>query len=1063
MKLSKVFLLLGTILPVALSAQYSSPYWTRAEKSAWDLSSTDEPMLNINKGDFFEFDFDRFKESSQHMRENLVFEIPTVDGKLKEFKLKENTTLHPDLSSRFPDIRCYNIVSQDSPSIWGKLTLTSKGVRAMIFEPGKPTTYIDNYFYGDPARYVVYSRDQLVPTNEFVCEVSGQTSEEISSRGGDGNSYNECELSTYRLAVACTGEYSTFHGGTVEDALEAIVISVDRVNAVYERDFAVTFTLIPNNDEIIFLDPDTDPYTNNSAFAMLGQNQQTINSIIGSANYDIGHVFSTSAGGVASFGSTCINSQKAQGVTGIAAPVGDPFDIDYVAHEIGHQFAGSHSFNNSCSGNRNNATAVEPGSGSSIMAYAGICPPNVQNNSDDHFHGVSMGEMGNEVTTDNCPVRTPLLNSAPIIEDIQNTIVIPAATPFVLTAQAIDLDGDILTYCWEQMDNDISNQPPEASSSDGPNFRSFSPTTNPTRYFPSLPDAENSTWEVLPDNTRDMEFRLTVRDNAVGGGCTRYEDVTVEVDDSAGPFVVEVPSSFGIVWESFTEQNVIWDVANTTENPINAETVDIFLSVNAGQTYPIQLANDVPNSGSYAVEVPSFNTTLARIMVMNSAGTFFDVSDNNFTIIGGVNQGFGLAVDDSGFACEGDDIDYQIQVVGAFDFVDPVVLSVVETPNGVDAVLSSTEVLPNQSTTLNVSNTQNAPIGSSIILIEGTSGEFSFELEVELNINELNPSPVELVSPANEAEGVGAISSFTWTESESPVITYDLELAFDETFTDLYEVYNDLPVNNFDVLNLPLETELFWRVRKDNQCGTSLSEVYSFSTTSCLLNMPNDLPLSISPVASTVESELEVFQVGTIDRIRVTNVEGLHDRVSDLTMTLVAPDGTESVLFSEICGSNDDFDLSFEDGATLDIDCPPTTGFFYSPVDPFSVFEGLPAEGIWKLRVADGANGVGGSLENWELEICYTENILSVDNLSDEEISLFPNPTNGIIQLEMVSPSTWNELNVLDIQGRILRSNRIGLNQNRISLDLSSLSPGVYLVNIKGDQNQLTYKVILTE
>ena len=235
-------------------------------------------------------------------------------------------------------------------------------------------------------------------------------------------------------------------------------------------------------------------------------------------------------GGIAQLQSPCNASGKARGVTGSGAPIGDPFDIDYVAHEMGHQFGANHTFNNnnsgSCSGNANTGTSFEPGSGATIMAYAGICTAtfNVQNNSDDYFHTISMQEMGafitNGSTGGSCPVITPLTNTAPTVAPVSG-VNIPQGTPFFLTASATDPNsGNVLTYCWEEMDAGISTTTPTATQTSKANFRSFDPSTSPTRYFPSLSTIATNgpyTWEMTPTVARTMNFRVTVRDNASGG------------------------------------------------------------------------------------------------------------------------------------------------------------------------------------------------------------------------------------------------------------------------------------------------------------------------------------------------------------------------------------------------------------------------------------------------------------------------------------------------------------------------------------------------------------------
>ncbi len=463
---------------------------------------------------------------------NNTFTLPGMGN--RGFRAERNNTLSQSMKDDPTAPRTYTVSTSSNPAIWGKLELTSKGVFAMIFEPGKGTMFIRPVKVNGFTVHMAYRKSDFITDKQMSCEVE-ELAEENSARAGEP--FSTCELKTYRIAISATGEYTEFHGGESEDALAAMATTLNRVNGIYERDLGVTFTLVEDNDLLIFTDPDTDPFTNGSPGAMIGENQDLIDDVIGSANYDIGHVFGTNSGGLAGFGVICSNNQKARGVTGGPAPIGDPFDIDYVAHEIGHQFGGSHSFNNSCNGNRSNANAVEPGSGTTIMAYAGICTPNIQNQSDDHFHGNSLEQMGNEIASNGCQVVTELVNVAPILSLLPSNIYIPVSTPFALTASAVDANGDSLTYCWEQMDNEISPQPPEADSPDGPNFRSISPEPNPTRYFPDLQSLASGgpfTWEQLPSVQRSMNFRVSVRDNAATAGCTEYDDLTVNVLDEGG-------------------------------------------------------------------------------------------------------------------------------------------------------------------------------------------------------------------------------------------------------------------------------------------------------------------------------------------------------------------------------------------------------------------------------------------------------------------------------------------------------------------------------------------------
>lgn len=561
--------------------------------------------------------------------------FPMPDGTLKEFTLKRNQTMHPELNQRFPELLSGDAYATDASGAFGKWDITPQGFHAMIFVPGESTVFIDPYTFGETENYIVYHKKDFFTNKLMTCGVTGWSNVEEDKTNAVDKSFGSCDLRTYRLALTATAEYTAFQGGTVDLALAAQVTTMNRVNGVYEKDIAITMSIVPNNDLLIFTNTATDGFTNGTPELMIGQNQIKADNVIGSANYDIGHVFGTNSGGLAGLGVVCSGGSKGNGVTGSSAPVGDPFDIDYVAHEMGHQFGGNHTQNNDC--NSVNQARREPGSASTIMGYAGICPPNVQNNSDDYFHGYSLQEIGNEIMSNGhqCEQITALNNTPPSVNGSNANISIPMGTPFALTAYATDADGDVLTYLWEQMDNESSTQPPVATATGGPNFRSFDPTTDSTRYFPRLQSLLTNgpfTWEVLPTVSRTMDFRVVVKDNHAVGSCNDHLDVTVSTVASAGPFVLTYPSSSGIVWGVNSTQTVTWNVANTTAAPINCAFVRIMLSTDGGLTYPIELASATENDGTHTITVPNNPTTTARVMVISSAGTFFDISNSNFTI-----------------------------------------------------------------------------------------------------------------------------------------------------------------------------------------------------------------------------------------------------------------------------------------------------------------------------------------------------------------------------------------------------------------------------------------------
>ncbi|WP_337873093.1 reprolysin-like metallopeptidase [Ignavibacterium sp.] len=574
----------------------------------------------------------------------IEIELPMPDGELQKFMFVESPVMAPELAAKYPEIKTYLAKGITDPYAVCRFDYTPQGFHAMILSPNG-RVFIDPYSKGDTENYIsYYSRDYIKENALFDCEVISDESRQQELNYLKENKLftpTGPQLRTYRLAVATTGEYSAFHGGTKPLVMAAVVTTVNRVVGVYETDLAVRMVLIPNNDTLIFLNASTDPYTNNNGSTMLGQNQTTIDNYIGNANYDIGHVFSTGGGGVAYLGVVCVAGLKARGVTGSPAPIGDPFDIDYVAHEIGHQFGGNHSFNGNagaCSGgNRNASTAYEPGSGSTIMAYAGICSPqNLQNNSDPYFHVVNFNEIvsyTNFGSGNSCAQITSTGNSAPTVTVPTGGFYIPKSTPFALTGSATDPDGDALTYSWEEFDLGPAGHP-NSPSGNAPIFRVFNPVTSPTRTFPKLSSLLSNTQvmgEILPAYARTLTFRLVARDNRPAGGGVNYAQMQFQVDGNSGPFTVTSPNT-NVSWPGLSQQTITWNVSNTNIAPVNCTNVNLLLSVDGGQTYPFILTANTPNDGSELVTLPDNPTTTARIKVEAAGNVFFDISNFNFTI-----------------------------------------------------------------------------------------------------------------------------------------------------------------------------------------------------------------------------------------------------------------------------------------------------------------------------------------------------------------------------------------------------------------------------------------------
>ena len=578
--------------------------------------------------------------------------LPLPDGRFVDFTLADSGTMPPELAATFPEL--LSLAGRDGEGRRVRVDISPRGLAAMVFDETGIVVIQPERPGG--AGHLVYARtDHAGPREPFHCGVH-ETPNAQSLPGVAASGDTRIATITgqnrrvYRLAQAATGEYAAAvcspAPAGVSCAMAAIVTTINRVNQVYENEVGVQLQLIANNNLLVYTNGITDPYTNHDGEAMLDENQDNVDTVIGSANYDVGHVFSTGGGGIAGLRVICNNSRKAEGVTGSSQPWNDPFDIDYVAHEMGHQFGGSHTFNgnaSACGGNRTSSAAYEPGSGSTIQAYAGICgSQNLQNYSDPYFHAYSLSQIHNHITSSGgtCAQTTTPANAAPVIVSYSSGHTIPARTPFTLTAHASDANGDTLTYAWEQWDlGAIQTTSNPADNGTRPILRSYPPTLDPQRTFPRLSMLLNNplaadVGELLPTMNRNpMKFRLTVRDNAMPTGASTSADAALTVVDTGQPFAVTAPGASPAPWTQGQSVTVSWNVAGTNASPISCTHVRIDLSGDGGVSFPHVLAASAPNTGSASIMPPGLSTSSARVRVACVGNVFFALSPANFTVV----------------------------------------------------------------------------------------------------------------------------------------------------------------------------------------------------------------------------------------------------------------------------------------------------------------------------------------------------------------------------------------------------------------------------------------------
>lgn len=907
-----------------------------------------------------------------------VVYMPGADGEVIPFYLEETPVFHPDLAKKYPDIKSYTGVSPDG-KYKIKLSSSPKGLEGMVVDLGTHKKTFMEPVSNATDTYVVYNEGAGAAEKEnFICE----TQKSVMATGKTiVPLVDDQVLRKFRIAVSTTGEYTAHHGGTVAGALAAINATITRVNEVFETDLGVTLELVANNDQIIFTNAASDPYS--SSFN--SQVQSTLTSVIGEANYDVGHLFhkvqsaSQNNGNAGFIGSVCIDNRKGSAFSSASIPQGDVFDIDFVAHELGHQFGAFHTWSFESEGT---GVQAEPASGSTIMGYAGIVSGNnVAANGDDYFHYNSILQISAYLETVSCAVTTPLTNSPPVLTPVDDFI-IPRGTAFVLEGNATDPDvGDVLTYTWEQIDDGVvttANFGPTNPS--GAIFRSLPPSTDPARYFPRLSEvaqgnliqtspAEGSAWETVSEIERDLRFACTVRDNVAGGGQVISDVLEVKVVKAAGPFVVTSQAS-NETYEAGSVQEITWDVAHTNILPVDAKTVDIFLSLDGGLSFPIILLENTLNDGGEEVLLPGNVTSSARIMVKASDNIFFAMNASNFTI---EESQVVLNFDALDFeVCQPDDIVIPFVYEAYSGFGETSTFSA-DVPVGLNAIFTPLDASANDTAVnLTLSNTIGVAPGVYDITVTSTSASVTKSVVLSLTVQDGVFADVLPSSPANGETGVSLNAQLLW--EENPLYSsYDVEIATDIGFVDVVESVT-VPFNFYKTTALEQETEYFWRVRPSNGCGTgAFGTVFSFTTSqvNCKSYEARNVRQDISSVGTPlVTSSIQFFEDLPISDINV-NLEIDHSYLEDLIVTLVSPAGTRVALISNTCGELNNVNAVFDDdGEPISCSGNPAISGMVRPLGSLGSLQGESILGEWTLEVQDTAPSDGGELVAFSLDIC---------------------------------------------------------------------------------------------
>ncbi|MDO5979213.1 reprolysin-like metallopeptidase [Flavivirga spongiicola] len=755
-----------TMLLFAFSTNAQNSSWKQVEnlKNSEELS---EFHLTKDKVHLFELDMTSFKNStvsttlrsSKNKKENTIITVPGINGRIETFRIYEAPVFSPELASKYPNIKSYVGISTDNSGTRLRMSMSPQGIQTMISYINKSTVFMQPLTKGSN-KYVVYNKSSKNGFADiFECKTLDKLNKSFNktnqtAKVNEGGANNQT-LQKLRIAISTTSEYTAYHddgnagnGDAVADALAAINNTLSRVNEVFETDMAVTFELV-DATQLIYTNAATDPYSDanvgtdsdnfNNSNGWSLQLQNNLTSVIGNAAYDIGHLFGATGGGgnAGCIGCICENptgsSSHAKGSAytspSSGGPEGDTFDINFVAHEIGHQMGANHTWAFDSEGTGVNS---EPGSGTSVMAYAGIeGANNVELNSDDYFHYHSIKQVLDNLSTKSCQT-TEVISNNPPSADAGNNYNIPKGTAYVLRGAATDLDGgDNLTYCWEQIDSGITNYlnfGPELTS--GPTNRSLPPSNSPDRYIPKLSSvlAGNtiqtnptlgSDWETVSTVARSLNWALTVRDRSpasFSGGQSSYDTMQITVEDVT-PFTVTNPVS----WAQGSMQTIEWEVGQTTNGTINCQNVNIKLSTDGGLTFPTTIVSNTPNDGAFSYTVPAIpDTSTARLLIEAADNIFYDVSNFNFSI--STSPDFFIINETlDPIACSETTATFHFDYVATNGFSENTVFSVSGNPGSSTVSFSPTSLSASGSVTMTISGLDGVTQGNYPLIITGTS------------------------------------------------------------------------------------------------------------------------------------------------------------------------------------------------------------------------------------------------------------------------------------------------------------------------------------------------------
>jgi chitodextrinase len=1085
--MKKIVLGLSLLACGYLQAQ-SDKFWS-AHTDQTSKIATDKGVARLSfpkKFDLYDLNTNALRQtlfSTQNKSANqkTIITLPNVDGGFDQFEIVEASNFEPALQARFPEIRAYSGKGITDKNATLKISISPEGIQTMVFRTDKENEFIEPYSQ-DHNTYAVFRSNRDKGKLPWTCSTDEKNFvDKVKPQLGNTNRSSTGQLKTMRLAQSCNGEYAAYFGastaGTAADqakVLAAFNATLTRCNGVYEKDLALHLNLIANTTSVIFYNSATDPYSTTLS-QWNSQLQTTLTNTIGAANYDIGHMFGSTGGGgnAGCIGCVC-DAAKGSGITSPAdgIPQGDNFDIDYVVHEVGHQLGGNHTFSNSSEGTGVNK---EVGSGITIMGYAGITSQDIAPHSIDAYHEATIAQIQANLATKTCPVTTAIgANNATPTVNAGLDFTVPKSTPFMLTAAGSDANaGDALTYSWEQNDDCGSqtgaNSVASATKTIGPNFRSYSATATPTRYFPNMTTVlaggtvtngngnEIIAVEALSSVARTLNFRVTVRDNVpyssvapIAVGQTNFDDMVVTVNATAGPFAVTSPNT-AVSFAGGTSQTITWNVAGTTANGVNCANVDVLLSTNGGSTWTTILAGTT-NDGTEAVTIPNTPSTTCRIMVKGSNHIFFDVSNANFTITSGSTDTTAPTAPTALAASGTTQTTTNLSWTASTDNV---------AVTGYDIYQGATLKGSSTSTSFAVTGLTASTTYSFTVRAKDAAGNVS---------TASNAISVTTLAPVADTTAPTAPTALAASGTTATTTNLSWTASTDNVGVTGYDVYQgatllaSVTTTSYAVTGLTAATTYSFSVKAKDAAGN----VSASSNTVSVTTSTTTITYCTATATNTNDERIGRVAIGTINNAS-TGTAGYENftalstnavRGSAQTIT-ITPTWTSTV-YSEGYAVFIDYNQNgvFTDaGETVWSKTASTT----TPVSGTFTVPTTASLGATRMRVAMRYNAVPtscGSYTYGQVED-YTITITATAKVGDEkpslaEVKLYPNPVSSILNVSSVSDNAT--FRVYNLLGQTILDGKI----SQGTVDVSKINSGNYILEIS-DENTTVSKRFIKE